>query len=155
MYVYRAFDTSDMTNKSLKCNLCIGLNYFLFLSTPWTWYYIIFVQPCKIPCSMHGLLTPLTYPGSCKVAFLAWWEDSLNISMIYQIVDQNLALYPLADSCPGYWNYPVLTGLVVKMTNSLSSLIDFREIRPVWHFRHLRHWNYLQIYIYCIWSDPA
>ena len=39
-----------------------------------------------------------------------------------------------ADSCPGYQNYPVLTGLAVKMSNSLSSLIDFSEIRPVWHF---------------------
>ena len=124
--------------KVLNVTLCIGLNYFLFLSTLSTWYYIIFVQPCKIPCSMqHGLLTPPTYTGSCKVAFLAnqfWWEDSLNISD--HLPDSWPELSPLifADSCPGYQNYPVLTGLAVKLTNSLSSLIDFREIRPVWHF---------------------
>ena len=30
----------------------------------------VFVQPCKIPCSIqHGPLTPLTYPGSCKSCF--------------------------------------------------------------------------------------
>ena len=29
-----------------------------------------FVEPCKIPCSMqHVVLTPLTYPGSCKTCF--------------------------------------------------------------------------------------
>ena len=54
--------------------------------------------------------------------------------IIYQIVDQNLSPLIFADSCPGYQNYPVLTDLAVKMTNSLSSLIDFRKIRPVWHF---------------------
>ena len=29
-----------------------------------------FVEPCKIPCSMqHIVLTPSTYPGSCKTCF--------------------------------------------------------------------------------------
>ena len=32
-----------------------------------------------------------------------------------------------ANSCPGCQNYPVLTGLAIKMTNSLSSLIFFRS----------------------------
>ena len=63
-----------------------------------------------------------------------WWELSLNISN--HLPDSWPELSPLmfANSCPGYQNYPVLTGLVVKMSNSLSLLIDFREIRPVWHF---------------------
>ena len=54
--------------------------------------------------------------------------------IIYQIVDQNLALWCLPTAALDYQNYPVLTGLAIKMSNSLSSLIDFREIRPVWHF---------------------
>ena len=42
--------------------------------------------------------------------------------------------FDVCQQLPGYQNYPVLTGLAVKMSNSLSLLIDFREIRPVWHF---------------------
>ena len=36
-----------------------------------------------------------------------------------------------ADIYLGWHNYPVLTSLAVKMSNSLSSLIYFTEIRPV------------------------
>ena len=50
-----------------------------------TWYYIIFVQPCKIACSMQQEpSTPLTYSGSCKTFFFPhtsfWWESFLHIS---------------------------------------------------------------------------
>ena len=72
-----------------------------------------------------------------------WHEDFLNISN--HLPDSWPELSPLifADSFPGYQNYPVLTGLAVKMSNSLSLLIYFTEIRPVWHLRHLNLYLYL------------
>ena len=62
-----------------------------------------------------------------------WQESFLNISS--HLPDSWPELSPLifANSCSGCQNYPALTGLVVKMSNSLSSLIYFTEIRPVWH----------------------
>ena len=57
MYVYRAFDTSDITNKLVKCNLMywIELSFISFDTFDigqLVLYYIIFVQPCKIACSI-------------------------------------------------------------------------------------------------------
>ena len=114
-------------------------------------------------CSMqHESLTSSTYPGSCKSCFSRKPVFGGKILLIFPIIYQIAHLHnwptcPLifADSCPGCQNYPVLTGLAGKRRNSLSVLIYFTEIRPVWHLWHVWHWNYLQIYIYCIWSDHA
>ena len=49
---------------------------------------------------------------------------------------------------PGYQIYPVLTGLVIKMSNSLSSLTDFIETRRACilsFFRPFQHTNYIKI----------
>ena len=50
--------------------------------------------------------------------------------------------------------YPVLSGLAVKMSNSLSSLIDFTEIRPVLASLMSSTLKLLKIIIYII-SDHA
>ena len=76
------------------------------------------------------------------------WEDFLNI--FNHLQDSWPELYPLifADSCPGYQIYPVLTGLVVKMSNSLSLFTDFIETRHACilsFFRPFRHTNYIKI----------
>ena len=70
MYVYRAFDTSDMTNKSLKCSLMYWFELFpiSFDTFDMVLYYI---HTTLQDTMQHGLSTPPTYPGSCKVAFLA------------------------------------------------------------------------------------
>ena len=119
----------------LNVTLCIGLNYFLFLSTPSTWYYIIFVQPCKIGCSMpawtfdtfnipwilQNLLFPLTR---------FWWESFLHnsnhwpdswpeIICIFGLSDLVNSLI-FADSCPGWHNYS-LWGLLFHFHGSICS----------------------------------
>ena len=95
-------------------------------------------------CSKASL-TSSTCPGSCKICFFHMPVFGGKVSFIFLtidlIVDLNLIcinglsdlVSPLifADSCPGWHNYPVLTGLTVNMSNSLSLLIDFTEIRPV------------------------
>ena len=83
-------------------------------------------------CSMqHESSMSSTYPGSCKSCFsrkpVFGGKVFLIFPIIYQIVDQ----HDLCRQYPGYLIHPVLTGLVVKMSNSLSSPIDFTEIRPV------------------------
>ena len=95
MHVYRTFNTSDMSNKLLKCNLM----YWFQLSFYFFWhlwheaisiilYYIIFVQPCKIAHNMqHALLTPLTYPGSCKTCFFCIPVFGGKISLIFLTSD--------------------------------------------------------------------
>ena len=48
-----------------------------------------FVQPCNIPCSMqHVVLTPLTYPGSCKTCFSRKPVFGGKISLIFPIIYQ-------------------------------------------------------------------
>ena len=97
-------------------------------------------------CSLqHESLTSLTYPGSCKSCFSrkpVFGEKVLLIfPIIYQIAHlHNWPTCPLifADSGPGCQNIQ----LAGKMSNSLSLLIYFTEIRPVWHLQHLWHWNY-------------
>ena len=60
MFVYRTFDTSDMKNKLLKCNLMYWFKLFFtsfntFDMGQLVLYYIIFIQPCKIACSIDLL----------------------------------------------------------------------------------------------------
>ena len=111
--------------------------------------------------------TSSTFPGSCKICFFRIPVFGRKISFIFLtidlIVDLNLIcinglshlVSPLifANNCPGWHNYPVLTGLVVKMSNSLSSLIDFTEIRPV--LASLTSLTLKLLKIYIIWSDHA
>ena len=115
-----------------------------------------FVQPCNIPCSMQPVvLTPSTYPGSCKTCFSRKPVFGGKISLIFPIIYQiahfhNWPSFPLnfADNTPGYQICPVLTGLAVKMSNSLSSLTDFIETRRACilsFFRPFRHTNYIEI----------
>ena len=144
MYVYRAFDTSDMTNK-LKIII-------LFLSTPLTWYYIIFIQPCKIPCSMQcGPLTPLTYPGSCKTCFFCipvfGGKSFLIFSIINLIVDLKLiciiGLSDLvnslifADGCPG-WHSCLLSGFFSIFTGQLALKFYWVKMCFFWHPWHYK-----------------
>ena len=115
-----------------------------------------FVQPCNIPCSMqHVVSTPLTYPGSCKTCFSRKQVFGGKISLIFPIIYQIAHLHnwptcPLifANSCPGCQNYPVLTGLAGKRSNSLSSLIYFIETRHACilsFFQPFPHTNYIEI----------
>ena len=114
------------------------------------------VQPCNIPCSMqHVVSTPSTYPGSCKTCFSHKPVFGRKISLIFTIIYQIAHLHnwptcPLifADSCPGCQNYPVLTGLVRKRSNSLSLLIYFIETRRACmlsFFLPFQHTNYIEI----------
>ena len=95
-------------------------------------------------CSMH-LSDPSDIPWILQEgAFLHssfWWESFLNISnhwpmkwpkiiCIFGLYDL-VKLFDLSQQYPGWHNYPVLTSLAVKMSNSLSLLIYFTEIRPV------------------------
>ena len=122
MYVYTAFDTSNMTNKLLKYNLmyCMDLFFISLDMGQLVLYYIIFVQPCKIACSMqHGPLTPPTYPGSCKTCFFPhtrfWWESFLHISnhwpMKWPTAHLHISLFDIvnplisAENYPGWHNY--------------------------------------------------
>ena len=72
-----------------------------------------------------------------RVAFLTNQFLAGKVLLIFPIIYQIAHLHnwptcPLIfDNCPGCQNYPVLTGLVGKRSNSLSSLIYFTEIRPV------------------------
>ena len=86
MYVYRAFDTSDITNKLLKCNLMYWFELFFisFNTFDMVLYYI-----CKIGCSMqHGPSTPLTYPGSCKTCFSHIPVFGRTVLLIFLIIYQ-------------------------------------------------------------------
>ena len=60
-----------------------------------------------------------------------WQESFLHVSNHWPDSWPELSPLIFAKSCPGCQNYPVLTGLAVKMSNSLSLLVDFTEIRPV------------------------
>ena len=122
MYVYRAFDTSDMTNKLLKCNLMY-------------WYYIIFVQPYKVPCSIqHRPSTPPTYPGSSKTCFFYIPGFDGKSFLIFPIIDLTVDLKLIciiglsglvnslifADCYPGWHNYS-LWGLLFHVHRSVGS----------------------------------
>ena len=83
-------------------------------------------------CSMqHASSTSLTYPGSCKSCFsrkpVFGGKVFLIFSIIYQIIDQHIALWSL-PTIPWIPMYLFLTHLA---SHSLSSLLDFTEFRPV------------------------
>ena len=111
-------------------------------------------------CSMqHASLTSSTYPGSCKSCFSRKPVFGGKVLLIFPIIYQiaHLHYWPicsliLADSCPGCQNIH----FGGKMSNSLSSLIYFTEIRPVWHLRHLLTLKITikSCYLYLIWSCP-
>ena len=87
VYVYRIFDTFNMTNKLLKCNL-MYLNIFLFLLTPLT-LAISYTFHMKLQCCMqHAPLTPLTYPRSCKTWFFYIPVFGRKVSLIFLIIYQ-------------------------------------------------------------------
>ena len=87
MYVYRAFDTSDMTNTILKCNLVYGFELFLISFD--TFDMVLYYIRTTLQDSMqHGLSTPPTYPGSCKSCFSRIPVFGGKISLIFPIIYQ-------------------------------------------------------------------
>ena len=98
-------------------------------------------DPFDIPWILQNLLFSQT----------SFWKISLIFPIIYQIA--HLHYWPtcpliFANSCPRCQNYPVLTGLVGKRSNSLSSLIYFIETRHACilsFFRPFQHTNYIEI----------
>ena len=58
MYVYRAFDTSDMTNKLLKCNLVL-VNYY-FVSFDTFDIVLYYIHTTLQDTTQHGPSTPPT-----------------------------------------------------------------------------------------------
>ena len=102
MYVYRAFNTSDMTNKFVKCNLMY-------------WFELYYICTILQNSMQHGPSTPLTYPGSCKTSFFHIPGFGGKVSFISLTIDlqsdlQLVCIYspfdlasPLisANSCPG------------------------------------------------------
>ena len=75
----------------LNVNLCIGLNYFLFLLTPSTWFYSCILNLLK-DSMQHGPLTPLTYPGSSKICFLCIPVFDRKIVLIFPIIYLRIGL---------------------------------------------------------------
>ena len=98
------------------------------------------MQQCSTHLSDHSDIPWILQEG----AFLhsSYWQESfLNISnhwpmqwpkliCIFGLYDL-VKLFDLSRQHPGWHSYPVLTSLAVKMSNSLSLLIYFTEIRPV------------------------
>ena len=105
----------------------------------------------------HVVLTPLTYPGSCKTCFSRKPVFGGKISLIFLIIYQiahlhNWPICPLifADSCPGCQNYPVLTGLAGKKEQFSQFAHIFHWEKMCLYFALLStlstyklHWNYL------------
>ena len=98
------------------------------------------MQQCSTHLSNHSDIPWILQEGAFPHSSF-WWESFLNISnhwptkwpkliCIFGLYDL-VKLFDLSRQYPGWHNYPVLTSLVVKMSNSLSSLIYFTEIRPV------------------------
>ena len=86
MYVSRAFDTSDITNKLLKCNLMYWFELF-FISFS-TFDMVLYYICCKRACSMqHGPSTPPTHPGSCKTCFFRKPDFCGKSFLIFPIID--------------------------------------------------------------------
>ena len=96
-----------------------------------------FVQPCNIPCSIqHVVSAPSTYPGSCKTCLsrkpVFGRKISLIFPIIYQIVDQNIALWSLPT---GAW------------MPELSSFNWFgRKNEQFSQFAHRFHWDKTCLY---------
>ena len=97
----------------------------------------------RITCTDHAACsnvssTSSTYPGSCKSCFsrkpVFGGKVFLIFLIIYQIAHlHNWPSFPLifAYNTLDTRFYPVLTGLAGKMSNFLSSLTDFIQIRRV------------------------
>ena len=98
-----------------------------------------------------------TYPGSCKSCFsrkpVFGGKVSLIFLIIYQIAHlHNWPSFPLifADNTLDTRFYPVLTGLAGKMSNFLSLLTDFIQIRRVLASSTLKLLKFILLYL--IWS---
>ena len=110
-------------------------------------------------CSKTSLMS-LTYPGSCKSCFsrkpVFGGKVSLIFPIIYKIAHlHNWPSFPLifADNTLDTRFYPVLTGLVGKMSNFVSSLTDFIQIRRVLASSTSSTLKLLKfILLYLIWS---
>ena len=97
------------------------------------------LQACSMHLSDHSNIPWILQEGVFPHSSF-WWESFLNISnhwptkwpkliCIFGLYDL-VKLFDLSWQYPGWHNYPVLS-LAVKMSNSLSSLIYFTEIKPV------------------------
>ena len=119
----------------------------------------------QITCTDHAAFsnvssTSSTYPGSCKSCFSRKPVFGGKVSLIFLIMYQiahlhNWPLFPLifADNTLDTRFYPVLTGLVGKMSNFLSSLTDFIQIRCVLASLTSSTLKLLKfILLYLIWS---
>ena len=115
----------------------------------WSLSDIFATTTTKHPASMHQCHTHLFDHSDIpwilqEGAFLHssfWLEIFLNISnhwptkwlkliCVFDLYDL-VKLFDLSWQYPRWHNYPVLTSLAVKMSNSLSLLIYFTQIRPV------------------------
>ena len=97
MYVYRAFDTSDMTNKSLKCSLMYWFELFPISFD--TFDMVLYYIRTTLPDTMQHAAWPFDTSDipwilqSCFSRKPVFGGNFLLIfPIIYQIVDQNLAL---------------------------------------------------------------
>ena len=85
-----------------------------------------FVQPCNILCSMqHVVLTPLTYPGSCKSCFSHIPVFGRKVFLIFPIIYQTVDLKLIC---------------IIGQPNLINSLI-FVDIYPGSHIYSL--WGFL------------
>ena len=98
------------------------------------------MQQCSMHLSNHSDIPRILQEGAFPHSSF-WWESFLNISnhwptkwpkliCIFGLYDL-VKLFDLSQQHLGWHNYPILTSLAVSMSNSLSSLIYFTEIRPV------------------------
>ena len=108
----------------------------------------------------HVVLTPLTYPGSCKTCFsgkpVFGGKISLIFPIIYQIVDQNIALWSLPT---GAW-MPELSsfnwfGGKNEQFSQFAHRFDWDKTCLYFEFlstlsTYKLHWNYS-----ISWSDHA
>ena len=158
MYVYRAFDTSDMTNKSLKCSLMYWFELFPISFD--TFDMVLYYIRTTLQDTMHHAAWPFDTSDipwilqscfSCKPVFGG--NFLLIFPIIYQIVDQNLALWCLL-TMPWIPELSSFNWFGGKNEQFSQFAHRFQRDQTCLAFGHLRHWNYSK-YIYCIWSDHA
>ena len=115
MYIEWTFDSCNMRDKCLKSNVLWV--FFISFNSFDIGY---FIQPYRIACSMqYSLLTPSTYPGSCKTCFFCIPVFGGNNFLIFPIIYLRVGLRShlhihlsdlvnsliSADSCSGWHNY--------------------------------------------------